>query len=141
MNTTHYKIYWENVFTGSICKSISYDSIKTITYDMEQQSMLTTFYGPTGSNSTLILLFYFYTKNTIFDLFTLEITLFYLKIFRNQLMTIRQEHNFRPSSCVFGLWCLTPLSTIIQLYRQFYWWRKPEYPEKTTDLSQVTDKG
>ena len=21
-----------------------------------------------------------------------------------------------------------------------YWWRKPEYPEKTTNLSQVTDK-
>jgi len=23
---------------------------------------------------------------------------------------------------------------------QFYWWRKPEYPEKTIILSQVTDK-
>jgi uncharacterized protein YozE (UPF0346 family) len=29
-----------------------------------------------------------------------------------------------------------------QLYRggQFYWWMKSENPEKTTDLSQVTDK-
>ena len=45
----------------------------------------------------------------------------------------------------FGLdlWCLMPLSTIFHLYRrggQVYLWWKLQYPEKTTDLSQVTHK-
>jgi hypothetical protein len=36
----------------------------------------------------------------------------------------------------------TTFNNISVIYRggQFYWWRNPEYPEKTTDLSQVTDK-
>jgi hypothetical protein len=28
----------------------------------------------------------------------------------------------------------------VTLWRSVYWWKKPEYQEKTTDLSQVTDK-
>jgi len=41
-----------------------------------------------------------------------------------------------------GLWRLSPLSKIFQLYRDghCYWWRKREDPEKITDLPQTTDK-
>jgi len=48
------------------------------------------------------------------------------------------SHNF----VVSGIMVINPFSTIFQVYSggQFYWWKKPVYPEKTTDLSQVTGK-
>jgi hypothetical protein len=57
----------------------------------------------------------------------------------------RGEHSHHSTTdavtglCLFYWWCLTPLSKDISviLWRQCYSWRKPE---KTTDLSQVTDK-
>jgi hypothetical protein len=37
--------------------------------------------------------------------------------------------------------CLMPLSIYFSyiMAASFYWWRKPEYPEKTNDWPQVTD--
>ena len=38
-------------------------------------------------------------------------------------------------SCI----CVLMIYIFVKMYRggQFYWWRKPKYPKKTTDLSQV----
>jgi len=37
-------------------------------------------------------------------------------------------------------WCTWNISRLFDCGGQFYWWRKPQDPEKTTDLPQVTNK-
>ena len=79
------------------------------------------------------------TPNILFVLFLIE--RFVLShLYRVDTCSVRffQQIHF---ILVYGLWCLTPLSTIFQLYRDgwFQWWWKPVYPEKTIDLSEITD--
>ena len=60
--------------------------------------------------------------------------------YKNDLIT-NPDHSRIRLLMICNSWSLTPLSASLQLCRgcQFYCWRKGEFPEKITDLSQVTD--
>jgi len=83
-----------------------------------------------------------------------EICIMYYNVKYRCDTTYSSLHKWRPRAQ--GLWYTSPLSllfvclmvfnatfnNISVVFRggQFYKWRKPEYPVKTTDLFQVTDK-
>jgi hypothetical protein len=75
----------------------------------------------------------------------IKLHMFFWKVIFNLLCMITMDHTSTSLLFLWSedrrllLWWFTP---IFQLYRgsQFYWWKKPEYQEKTTGLPRVTDK-
>jgi hypothetical protein len=76
-----------------------------------------------------------------FKYFSLECT--WWRLFQKHFLHTKFDIYICIANLMMVVWFMVfqSLSTLFHLYRgcQFYWWRKPEYPEKTTDLMQVID--
>jgi hypothetical protein len=65
----------------------------------------------------------------------------YTPALSKKLVPLRQYYIVQ-TTIYRGIMVFKATFTIFQLYRggHFYWWTKPECPEKTNDLQEVTDK-
>jgi hypothetical protein len=83
--------------------------------------------------------------NSSFNLYCMNFICVLYGLFYWLLKTWTSNYKWQKTP-VPSIFYVSPLSTIFQLYSrsvssgQFYWWRKPQYQKKTTDLSQVTVK-
>ena len=82
-----------------------------------------------------------YSFLDIFFILYLIVVQTFFKIIMSSLRKIEEFSNYVLKTLFMHhkLWYLMPLSIIVIIY-QCYWWRKLEYPEKTSDLVQVADK-
>jgi hypothetical protein len=98
-------------------------------------------FSTTVKMNTLIYTFHFllhkYTANKNDRHDTTEILLTVALNTINLTLILLEHLNSPPVFCG-----VHAAQSLVQLYRggQFYWWKKPQYPEKNTDLLQVTDK-
>jgi hypothetical protein len=104
--------------------SMKQRTLKLLLYNMKQRSLKLLLYNM--KQRTLKLLLYNMKQRT------LKLLLYNMKQRTPKLLL----YNMKQRTLKMLLYNNGFLLTTSKIY----WWRKPEYPEKTTDLSQVTDK-
>jgi hypothetical protein len=118
-------------YKGKTSKKQKYPLTDTITIKVKHFACFTFIVMVSFKGTFVFCLFYLYSYGVVQEFEALgavvkEISLLTIKV--------KQANNKSSDNTGLGLWCLTQLSTMFQLYRSsnFYWLKKPD---KTTNLS------